>query len=180
MSTLKVNRIEPRTGDTVDIVGLEIPTGGRIVNTGYSSATNYINLGSKTVNHKVFEWTIDKVDPKNKVLCTVVLGGVFTRTKSTAASSGVVTLTSYISLEEGLTNFSGDQVTGACPPSNVANPRDNWVKSQQVHSFEINNDSQQLNLSLTAVTHGDSGSDIFGINADGQATTLTWFEIEEI
>ena len=25
MSTLKVNRIEPRTGDTVDIVGLDIP-----------------------------------------------------------------------------------------------------------------------------------------------------------
>ena len=25
MSTLKVNRIEPRTGDTVEIVGLEIP-----------------------------------------------------------------------------------------------------------------------------------------------------------
>ena len=26
MSTLKVNRIEPRTGDTVDIVGFEAPT----------------------------------------------------------------------------------------------------------------------------------------------------------
>jgi len=32
MSTLKVNRIEPRTGDTVEIVGLDIPepTGGHI------------------------------------------------------------------------------------------------------------------------------------------------------
>ena len=177
-SQLKVDRISPATGSEIIIDGFA--TGGRIVNTGYASDVDKISLVSRTVNHKVFEWTIDKVDPKNKVMCTVVVGGVYARTKSTTTSAGVVTLTTYISLEEGITNFSGDQVIGLSPPSNISNPRDNWIKAQQVHNFEINNDSQQLNLSLTAISGGDGNSDIFQINNDGKSTTLTWFEIEEI
>ena len=61
MSTLKVNRIEPRTGDTVEIVGLDIPetpepTGGqlrawvRFNGTGTVSIYGSANVSSITDN----------------------------------------------------------------------------------------------------------------------------------
>jgi hypothetical protein len=177
MSTLKVNRIEPRTGDSVEIVGFG--TGGRIVNSGILYYIEDIVLTPNTTNHKVIEWTIDKVDPKNKVICSAVIGGTYTRTKSTAASSGVVVLKTYMSPDGGNTSYSGQQHTGVCPPSSIGNPRDQWIKGQMVHHFEDTTNSQQLNLSLTAIAHSDSSSDIVQINNDG-VSTLSWIEIEGI
>lgn len=55
MSTLKVNRIEPRTGDTVDIVGLEIPTNDVACRAKMSNT----QLATKNVIMKV---TMDAVD----------------------------------------------------------------------------------------------------------------------
>ena len=178
MSTLKVNRIEPRTGDTVDIVGFA--TGGRIVNSGILYYTETIVLTPNTTNHKVIEWAIDKVDPKNKVICTAVIGGIWTRTKSTAASSGVVVVKTSMSPDGGNTSYSGWQSSGACPPSSIGNPRDNWLKNQTIHQFEDTTNSQQVNVSLTATTFCDSGSDIMQINNEDAFSTLSWIEIEGI
>jgi len=178
MSTLRVNRIEPRTGNSVEILGFG--AGGRIVNSGILYYTEVIVLTPNTTNHKVIEWTIDKVDPKNKVICTAVIGGTYTRTKSTAASSGVVVLKSAMSPDAGNTYYSGFQHTGVCPPSNISNPRDQWIKGQMVHHFEDTTNSQQLNLSVTATTYTDSSSDSVQINNDGGACSLSWIEIEGI
>ena len=178
MSTLKVNRIEPRTGDSVEIVGFA--TGGRIVNSGILYYTENIILTPNTTNHKVIEWTIDKIDPKNKVICSAVIGGIYTRTKSTSISSGVVSVTTSMSPDGGNTSYSGFQFSGCGPASSISNPRDNWLKNQTVHHFEDTTNSQQLNVSLTATTNGDSGSDMLQINNGVGFCTLSWIEIEGI
>ncbi len=57
MSTLKVNRIEPRTGDTVEIVGLDIPEPPEIPESPVKAYVNFAGQGSiqlrniKNVSH---------------------------------------------------------------------------------------------------------------------------------
>ena len=180
MSTLKVNRIEPRTGDTVDIVGLEIPTGGRIVNSGTLFRDAQIALTQNTTVNNVLEWTIPKTAPENKVAVFIDVGSIQTRTRSAAASSGVAVVSGYISGNGGSTSLSGQKTVGCGPPSALGNPKDNWVIGNLGFSFTDTTNSPELNLSLTAIASGDSGEDRLYINYNGTVTTLTWLEFEGV
>ena len=178
MSTLKVNRIEPRTGDTVEIVGFG--SGGRIVNSGMFSEGTLITLTQNTTVHNLMEWTIPKTAPENKVAVFIEIGSIQTRTKSTAASSGQLTVSGYISTDGGSTSVSGRKQTGCCPPSNIGNPRDNWVVGNLPFSFIDATNSPELNLSFTAISSGDSTDDRIYVNYGGTSTSLTWLEFEGI
>ena len=178
MSTLKVNRIEPRTGDTVEIVGFG--SGGRIVNSGMLFEDTVINLAPNTTINNVLEWTIPKTAPENNVAVFIEIGGVFTRTKSTSASSGTVQIWGSISRDQGVTSITEMKICGCSPPSALGNPRDNWVVQTMPFSFVDTTNSSELNLSFTASTHGDTSSDIIAVNYLNPNTTLTWLEFEGI
>ena len=49
MSTLKVNRIEPRTGDTVEIVGLDIPEPPEIPESPVKAWVNFNGSGTVAI-----------------------------------------------------------------------------------------------------------------------------------
>ena len=61
MSTLKVNRIEPRTGDSVDIVGLEIPKADvacrvHLSNTQLTIKNTYMKINLDVVDFDTKGW----------------------------------------------------------------------------------------------------------------------------
>ncbi len=178
MSTLKVNRIEPRTGDTVDIVGFG--TGGRIVNSGTLFEDTQITLTPNTTANNVIQWTVPKTAPENNVAVFIDVTGVQTRTRSTAASSGTVSIKSYISDDGGTTSLTGDKYTGCSPPSSLGNPKDNWVAGNFVFTFTDTTNSPELNLSLTTISFGNSAEDRLFINFNNTMTTLTWLEFEGV
>ncbi len=178
MSTLKVNRIEPRTGDTVDIVGFA--SGGRIVKTGMLFKTEQVGIAPNTTVNNLLEWTIPKTAPENNVAVFIEIGSIYTRTKSTSASSGVVTLRGYISADGGANSITGEKMTGCCPASSIGNPRDNWIIGNMAFTFTDKTNSPELNISLTGVSFGDSSSDLIYLNYNGVVTTLTWLEFEGV
>ena len=178
MSTRMVNRIEPRTGDKVEIVGFG--SGGRVVNSGMLFEGTQITLAPNTTINNVMDWTIPKTAPGNKVAVFIEIGSIQTRSRSTTSSSGVVVVTGYISDDGGSTSVSGQKTTGCAPPSNVANPRDNWIVGNLPFSFIDTTNSPELNLSFTAIAHGDSSEDRIYVNYNGTYTSLTWLEFEGI
>ena len=70
MSTLKVNRIEPRTGDTVEIVGLAQPTKSilQVKSLTYNTMESF---SGGTPTKSGFKETITRVNPDSDVLVIV-------------------------------------------------------------------------------------------------------------
>ena len=70
MSTLKVNRIEPRTGDSVEIVGLAKPSKSvlQVVSNTYNILESF---ASGTPTKSGFKTSITRVDPDSDVIAFV-------------------------------------------------------------------------------------------------------------
>jgi len=70
MSTLKVNRIEPRTGDSVEIVGLAKPSKSvlQVVSNTYNILESF---ASGTPTKSGFKTSITRVDPDSDVVAFV-------------------------------------------------------------------------------------------------------------
>ena len=75
MSTLKVNRIEPRTGDTVEIVGFEPGTAGKILQVVQGTYDTMATTTSATYVESGLQASITPSSTSNKILVIAHVAG---------------------------------------------------------------------------------------------------------
>jgi hypothetical protein len=165
MSTLKVNRIEPRTGDTVEIVGLEKPSKSilQVVSLTYSEPESF---ASGTPTKSNFKMDITRVNSDSDIVA-IVNSNLYMKD----GTKSFIRMFSYLYVDD--VKFLDIGRVG----SDIAGVSDKWLHLYSSGSFIIPSSSLKETSEISMWYAPDAANLPLQLNANSGASSMTIMEV---